>query len=212
MKDIEPDTFGPVSIGGHRWIHTTLADRLSGADLGRAGQNLGLACDPKVGLEIPFAGRTYRISGDGVSPLDGKPFPDATGSVLIQYVLTESGSRPAYRFVTLAELAGPLFKHGGYSGSALEQPIARRFRGRTRELVDRAASLGGREGGTGGLGSISLIVDLLPQIPLQLIFYDQDEEFPARATLLFDANATRIIEFEVVAVAVTLFVRALTRP
>ena len=59
---------------------------------------------------------------------------------------------------------------------------------------------------------MSLIFDLLPHIPLQLIFYDRDDEFPARATLLFDINATQLIDFEVLAVLVTVFVQFLTKP
>ncbi|MCF8095243.1 MAG: DUF3786 domain-containing protein, partial [Desulfobacteraceae bacterium] len=39
---------------------------------------------------------------------------------------------------------------------------------------------------------------------------DRDEEFPARATLLFDSNATQLIDFETLAVLVTLFVHSLT--
>ena len=58
---------------------------------------------------------------------------------------------------------------------------------------------------------MSLIIDLLPHIPLQLIFYDRDDEFPARATLLFDINATQLIDFEVLAVLVTVFVQYLTK-
>ena len=57
---------------------------------------------------------------------------------------------------------------------------------------------------------MSLIFDLLPHIPLQLIFYDRDEEFPARETLLFSLNATELIDFEVLAVLVTVFVQSLT--
>ena len=62
-----------------------------------------------------------------------------------------------------------------------------------------------------GLGSVSLIFNLLPHIPMQLIFYDRDDEFPARATLLFDLNATQLIDFEVLAVVVTLFVQSLAK-
>jgi len=58
---------------------------------------------------------------------------------------------------------------------------------------------------------LSLIFDLLPHIPLQLIFYDRDDEFPARANLLYDLNATQLIEFEVLAVLVTVFVQSLTK-
>jgi hypothetical protein len=75
-----------------------------------------------------------------------------------------------------------------------------------------ATSHGGRQGGEAGMGAVSLIFDLLPHMPLQLIFYDRDDEFPARATLLYDRNATQLIDFEVLAVVVTLFVVALTKP
>jgi hypothetical protein len=47
------------------------------------------------------------------------------------------------------------------------------------------------------LGALSLVVDLLPHVPLQLIFYDWDDKFPARATLLYDLYATQLIDFEV---------------
>ena len=143
---------------------------------------------------------------------DGKRFPDATGSALIHYILKGSRSRPNGQFVTLAELAGPLFKHGGYSSSALEHPIIKRFQGRVPELLSAVASVGGRQGGEAGLGAVSLIFELLPHVPLQLIFYDRDDEFPARTTLLFDFNATQIIDFEVLAVLVTIFVQYLIRP
>jgi len=59
---------------------------------------------------------------------------------------------------------------------------------------------------------VSLIFDLLPHVPLQRIFYDWDDEFPARATLLYDLNATQMIDFEVLAVLVTVFVQSLTKP
>ncbi len=72
------------------------------------------------------------------------------------------------------------------------------------------AAFGGKSGGEGGLGSVSLLFELVPRVPMQLIFYDRDEEFPARATLLFDSNATQFIDFETLAVLVSLFVHSLT--
>jgi hypothetical protein len=56
-----------------------------------------------------------------------------------------------------------------------------------------------------------MIFDLLPNILLQLIFYDKNDEFPDRATLLLYANATQLIDFESLAVLVTIFVRFLTQ-
>ena len=71
--------------------------------------------------------------------------------------------------------------------------------------------MGGHLGGEAGLGAVSLIFYLLPHIPMQLIFYDRDDEFPARATLLFDLNTTQLVEFEVLAVLVTIFVQSLIK-
>ena len=88
-----------------------------------------------------------------------------TGSVLIHYILRGSSWRPTGKFVTFAELAGPLFKHGSYSSSVLERPIIKRFQGRLPELFAAAASYGGHQGGEAGLGAVSLIFDLLPHIP-----------------------------------------------
>jgi len=129
--------------------------------------------------------------------------------VLCHYIITASRHRPAGRMVTFAALAGPLFKQGSYSQGALERPLIRRFKGRVDELAAAVEAVGGRRGGEAGMGSVSLMADLLPRIPLQIIFYDRDEEFPARATLLYDENATRFLEFEFLAVLVTIFVRGL---
>jgi hypothetical protein len=125
--------------------------------------------------------------------------------------LKGSKSEPAGRFVTFSELAGPVFKEGGYSLDALEIPLIKRFQGRVPELLAIGASLGGRVGGESGLGSVSLIFELLPKIPMQAI-YDRDDEFPARVTLLYDRKATRFLEFEFLAVMVTLFVNVLSQP
>lgn len=203
------DTF---VVGGHRWIYDDLLKRLENADIATSAKNLDLALNDVGKAEVPFCGTTYLVSNEGVRRSDGQRFSDATGSALIHYILKGSRSRSNGQFVTFADLAGPLFKQSSYSKSALERPIIKRFKGRIPELLAAAASVAGRQGGEAGLGSVSLIFDLLPHIPIQLIFYDRDDEFPARATLLFDLNATQFIEFEVLAVLVTIFVQSLTKP
>jgi len=201
-----------VAIGGHRWIYENLIERLQNANITTSAEHLNLALTNAGEAKIPFLGATFLVSNEGVRRLDGKKFNYATGSVLIHYILKGSRSRPAGKFVTFAELAGPLFKQGSYSSSALERPIIKRFQGRIPELLAAVASYGGCQGGEAGLGSVSFIFDLLPHVPLQLIFYDRDDEFSARATLLFDLNATQLIDFEVLAVLVTIFVQSLTKP
>jgi hypothetical protein len=201
-----------VTIGGSIWIYENLIEQLRNTDIATSAKHLDLTLNDTGEAKIPFLDVTFLISNEGVSRSDGKEVKEAIGSVLIHYILKGSRRRAAGKFVTFADLAGPLFKQGSYSSSALERPIIKRFQGRVPELFEVAASYGGRKGGEAGLGSVSLIFDLLPHILLQLIFYDRDDEFPARATLLFDLNSTQFIDFEVLAVLVTIFVQALTKP
>jgi hypothetical protein len=201
-----------AAIGGHRWIYENLIEQLRNTDFATSAKHLDLALNDAGEAEIPFLGVTYLISNEGVRRSDGKGFKETIGSVLIHYILKGSSSRPAGNFITFAELAGPLFKQSSYSSSALERPIIKRFQGHVPELFEAAALYGGHEGGEAGLGSVSLIFELLPHIVLQIIFYDRDDEFPARATLLFDLNVTQLIDFEVLAVLVTEFIQTLINP
>ncbi len=201
-----------VAIGGHRWIYENLIEQLRNTDIATSAKHLDLTLNDAGEAKIPFLGANFLISNEGVRRADGKGVNDAIGSILIHYILKGSSSRAAGNFINFVELAGPLFKQSSYSSSALERPIIKRFQGRVPELFEVAALYGGHQGGEAGLGSVSLIFDLLPHILLQLIFYDRDDEFPARATLLFDSNSTQFIDFEVLAVLVTIFVQALTKP
>ncbi len=198
-------------FGGHRKIYEDLVKRLANADLAILAGHLNLPINNAGEVEVPFLGTTYLIANTGVRRFDRRRCSEVTASALIHYVLTNSSSRSAGIFVSLSELAGPIFKKSSFSKSALEGPIIRRFQGRVPELLSVAASIGGRQGGLSGSGSISLIFDLLPNIFLQLIFYDGDDEFPASATLLLDAHATQFIDFEALAVLVSIFVQFLTK-
>lgn len=200
-----------AGFGGYQRIYAELLQELAQADIPALAGSLGLALTPEGEAAIPFLGVTYRLGNRGVRRADGLGFREVTASGLIRYLLAGSLHRPAGEFVTFATLAGPLFGQGGYSASALESPIVKRFQGRAPELLRVASALGGQAAGEGGLGSLSLIFELLPHVRLQLVFYDRDEEFPARATLLFDRNATQIVDFESLAVLVTVFVNTLTK-
>jgi len=197
--------------GGYRKIYEDLIDRLRNKVIATSAKNLGLVLNDAGEAVVPFLGTTFLVSNEGVRRSDGNGFKDNIGSVVAHYILKGSCCRASGKFVTFAELAGPLFKKGSYSSSALELPIIKRFQGGIPELLLSAAYYGGRQGGEAGLGVVSLIFEMLPHILLQIIFYDRDDEFPARATLLFDLNATQLIDFEVLAVLVTEFVQSLTK-
>ena len=201
---------GNETTGGYLQIYQDLLKELSKADLDWSGRRLGLHQNLSGEIEIPCLGKIFLISNTGLRHPEGTSPPSPLGSVLIHYLLKGNQGEPANQFVKLEALASPVFKNN-YSQGALEFPLIKCFKGRVPELLAVAESLGGRPGGESGLGSVSLVFNLLPQIPIQLIFYDQDAEFPARVTLLYDRNATLFIEFEYLAVLATHFVQALLK-
>ncbi len=67
------------------------------------------------------------------------------------------------------------------------KPLARAFSGRLADFIKVARQLGGQ---TAAGGDYSFILHALPLIPLQIIFWDGEEDIPAAANILFDKNIT----------------------
>ena len=72
-------------------------------------------------------------------------------------------------------------------------PFARKFSGKT-ELLHQACE---RLGGTPlSLGDLSYEFEAFPQIPLRLVFWEADEDFPAQAQALVRQTVTDYVHFE----------------
>ena len=196
------------SQGGYQAIHDNLMRRLAGAPLAANAQRLGLRLEAGE-VEVLFLGQPHRVGQGWVRGADGHPAPIVVASIIAGYLLTGEGGETIGRFVPLKALAGTGSGHGSFQQNALAAPLVKRFNGRSEALCAAARRLGGRLGGEAGSGGISLIFDVLSRVPLQLVFYDSDEEFPAEVNFLLDLSATRFLEYEYLAVMLTAFVKAL---
>lgn len=72
-------------------------------------------------------------------------------------------------------------------------PFAAHFSGKTESLSAACRKLGGL---SLSKGDIAYQFTSFPQIPLQLIFWDADEDFPAQIQILVDKGVTDFIHFE----------------
>jgi len=61
-------------------------------------------------------------------------------------------------------------------------------------------------------GDASIEVDVLPRVPLTIVIWRRDEEFPARASILFDQTAAAHLPLDALLAAVNLTVEALVKP
>lgn len=86
------------------------------------------------------------------------------------------------------------------------EPLARSFTGHLEALASALAALGGAPLGQADL---SYQVPAFDCIPLRLLFWEGDEEFPAQANLLFDRSATDFIHGESIVSIAMLLLRLL---
>jgi hypothetical protein len=193
-------------VGGYETIYQDLVDALKSINLADNAKSLGLACNQSGQVKIAFLGRTYLLGTDGVHTMDGQEVATAHGSVLAGYLLNGGSGEPVGKFVPLDSLTGLVPTRRSYVYNSLESRLARYADKNQTRFHEAIINLNGKPGGEVGSGGKSWIFDLLPKIPVQLIFYSGDDEFPSEARLLFDLTAVNFLEFEFLAVLATIFV------
>lgn len=123
----------------------------------------------------------------------GSPLPPHVQALLVYYLAISDGSKPLGGWCSFADLPNGRFysrAFQGYTGDAL----ARRLGERAVGLPDAIASVGGRALPAEQLATnadAAWFVPALPRVPVAVLWWDADDEFSARAELLFDSTAPR---------------------
>ncbi|HUW64175.1 MAG TPA: DUF3786 domain-containing protein [Spirochaetia bacterium] len=161
-------------------------EAFAGRDPGEMARNSGTVYDGCGVLSVPFLGTTYKVSyPEGVFVAEG-PEPDLGSQILILHYLTgATGLVPGGRQVSFKELPSGFLYAGPFAGRAV-QPLTRAFGEAGGALLAAGAALGGR---SVQLGDVAVELPALPLVPLTLIIWLGDEEFPAGGNILFDATA-----------------------
>jgi hypothetical protein len=116
-------------------------------------------------------------------PGEEVPFNDRT--IILQYLCGASGLPPRGRWLSFLELPDGDHHYAPFQTDA-SNPLARAYGARFAEFRHAALTLGGREI---DLGDLSYSIPALPKLPLAVVLWEGDEEFPARSNILFDAVA-----------------------
>ena len=198
-----------VKTGGYENIYRDLLDELKSVDLAQAAKVLNLAYNPAGQVEVVFMGNTFLIENGGIHGRDGKTAATAHGTVLAGYILKQGWGEPAGKFVSFDGITGMVPARSSYSSTSLEARLAKYGQVDPAHFHEAIVKSGGRSGGEVGSGGKSWIIQLLPKIPVQLVFYMGDEGFPSAARLLIDQAAVDFLEFEFLAVLATIFVEQL---
>lgn len=198
-------------FGGYEKINRDLVDELKLINIVNAASTLGLDCNQSGQAQIDFLGRIYLLGTNGINAKDGHTVEINHGSVLAGYLLKRGSGEPAGKFVPLTSLTGMVPAQNSYVNNTLESQIAKYAQQDQTVFEETIIKFGGTPGGEKGSGGKSWIIELLPKIPAQLIFYDGDDEFPPEVCLLFDITAVNFLEFEFLAVLATIFVEEIIK-
>jgi len=193
---------------GYDSIYLGLVPKLTECDFQSSAERLGLEY-VAGGVLVKFLKREYRITKDGVEPLDGQPVNVNNRSVLLYYLLSQGTGEPENAYVlfeSIPRLNGGLALQSRLMNSPLERKLGNDY----IKFTQAAVKLGGIEQDS-QLGKHTWEFQVLPKIPVRIIFYEADDEFPASLQIMLDKTAPRFLEFECLAFMIGCFTRALIK-
>lgn len=193
---------------GYEQIYEGLIPKLRECNLSDAAQRLGLPLRPDGSISVSFLGRDYIISSHGVNPADGKTVDVNNRSVLAYYILSKGIGEPAFSYVPFSHLANTGIAFNS-NISWMTDPLGERFSGDYSTFSETMTKLGGIFSGNLKSSGYSWILKILPKIPLNILYYEKDDEFPCEVKIMFDKHASRFMEFECLAFLKGCLVRAI---
>ncbi len=160
----------------------------------------------KNGLELEFLGSKYLITPElAVFRPDGEPAHAEEEAMLLDYLRNADGAEPAGRWLGFRELPHGHFYFRAFQGYTGDELVRRLDSAGLRKAAERAG------GKPVPLGDLGYEFRPLPLIPIAVVWWEGDEEFPPKASLLFDANAVRYLPTEGLAILGRLLCRRLIK-
>jgi hypothetical protein len=150
--------------------------------------------------EIPFFGSIYRVSREGVVNADGKRPDYGTCIILLKYLLMCPRQIPIEDdWVSYRD-----FKDSGLSldvsfSDNSRRAISKIYSGQKGALENAAAALGGTRPDFDYPYDVAAVFRVLPRVPVLLLFNDEDDEFPAKTSILFERRADQFLDMECIA-------------
>lgn len=143
---------------------------------------------------VPFFGERYTVSyPEGVvSREDGSASGAREALILLHYLVQADGSRVRGQWVAYRDLPGARYHEPAFAAE-VERPLSLGLAGRLEALRGWASATARP---VDLPGDVAAVWDVLPRVPLLLVFNEADEEFPASARVFFDATAPSYLPTE----------------
>ncbi len=187
-----------ITRNNYELVYEELFRELTDVDLSKVSADLGVVYQEDQ-LELNFLGQRYRISHQGIWKRNEKAPNVAIRIVLCQYVLQAGQGKLTGEWVSYRDFKDSAFFISNFQAN-VEERVAKYFAGRASDLERAAQELDGEPFEGFQTGDICYYFQALPRIPLLLVFYDKDADFPASCKVLFDKSAPLWLDMECLAV------------
>jgi hypothetical protein len=130
-----------------------------------------------------------------------------TRVLLLHYLIRAKGTPLSGRMITFKELPEGVVYAPTFAKRTLN-PLTVNFGKAPQRLIDAARGLGAKKA---AFGDVSVTIDAFPRVPVTLVLWQGDSEFPPSASIMFDATVTDYLPTEDIIVACEAIVWTLVR-
>lgn len=112
--------------------------------------------------------------------------------LILHYFSNASGLPVTKRLISFKELPGGEMYNTPFTNRSI-RPFQQHFGNHPQQLRQAAEKMGGRRG---DVGDVCYTIDAFPKVPVTVILWEGDDEFPPAANILFDETAPSYLPTE----------------
>jgi len=170
-------------------------ERLSGMDFEDRCQKAGMPVKGR-GAEVGLVDRLYNLDRESleITPADNGPLPELWEEIVIlHYLIAADGSPKSGQLISYKQVpdGAPYYANFVKRTSGILLSV---FGERLSDLRTAAKKLGAKE--VSGYGDFALSIPALPRVDYLFVAYEQDDEFPPEAQVLFDSSIINYLPAE----------------
>ncbi|MBW1922193.1 MAG: DUF3786 domain-containing protein [Deltaproteobacteria bacterium] len=174
-----------------------------GLDPERIAGRMGARCERGEGgvrsVTFRFLGRPVKVTWPVIRverPESGSQMPIQEQVLVLHYLKGAEHVGPLHRWISYQEVPDGRFYLGAFQNRA-KAPLVRAFGGCPEKLATAAQKLYGAT--PFEQGDQGVVVEALPGVPVALVLWEGDDEFPPEGNLLFDESIIKILSAEDIA-------------
>lgn len=161
------------------------------------------------GINIDFMGQKFSLEHPGgvfkAKPGAREELPLFVQILILHYLSGNTRQAEGGKLVSYKELPGGEVYNEPFINRSI-RPLVHSFGQTPEKMLKAAQHIGGKKN---TLGDVSVTINVFPKVPVTLVLWKGDEEFPPAGTILFDESISQILHIEDCAVLASAVVSCL---